>query len=171
MNNWILWLIAGIISIGGGFLALANPLAATFTAVQLAGWFFLIVGCIQAYAAFSGDDTGSRLWAGLTAVFLIFLGVSLLARPFEGILTLTLLVAIMFLVTGIAKMFLSLSIRGTSFFWAVMLSGLISVVLALMIFSNFPQSAATILGILLAIDLISTGVSLVALALLRQQTA
>jgi uncharacterized membrane protein HdeD (DUF308 family) len=55
--------------------------------------------------------------------------------------------------------------RPSPYFWAVFLSGAISLLLAVMILANFPQSAMTIPGILLAVDLISTGAGMVALAL------
>jgi uncharacterized membrane protein HdeD (DUF308 family) len=38
MKHWILWLVAGLVSLLGGIMALANPLAASLTAELLAGW-------------------------------------------------------------------------------------------------------------------------------------
>ncbi|MFV0386586.1 HdeD family acid-resistance protein [Paracoccus sp. (in: a-proteobacteria)] len=164
MSGRIMWIVIGALSILAGILALANPLAATLTAEQLAGWAFLIVGALQAYAVFRGQVWGGRVWAILLAVALILLGVMLLARPLVGIVTLTLVVASMFFVSGVVKIVLSFSLRGTGAFWMLLLSGALSVLLALMIFGNFPASAATILGILLAVELISDGVSMIALS-------
>jgi uncharacterized membrane protein HdeD (DUF308 family) len=77
---------------------------------------------------------------------------------------------IFFLATGVTKIFLSFGLRGTGYLWVVLLSGIVSVVLGIMVLSNFPYSAATILGILLAVELISTGIANIALALRLRET-
>jgi uncharacterized membrane protein HdeD (DUF308 family) len=63
------------------------------------------------------------------------------------------------------KLVLAFAARQSPYFWAMLLSGAVSVVLGGMILSRFPETALTIPGILMAVDLISTGVALVALAL------
>lgn len=165
MAHWRSWLIVGAIFLIGGVLAAANPLAATVTAVNLAGAMLLLGGVIQLYSVFTGMGAGLRLWSGVLALLAIVLGVALLARPFDGMIALTWLVAAYFLAAGSVKTAMALAVRSGSAFWPVLLSGLLSLALAVMIFANFPQSAATVLGILLAVDLISTGVCLIALAL------
>jgi|APEBP8051073178_1049388.scaffolds.fasta_scaffold00006_373 uncharacterized membrane protein HdeD (DUF308 family) len=165
MKHWLLILIAGIVAIIGGIVALLNPLAATILATTLAAWLFIIVGILTILAVFSDMSIGRRIWTAILGILSIFLGISILGNPLAGVLALTVVVAIVFLVEGLTKVILSFSTRGTSYFWILLLSGIISVVLAVMILSDFPQSATVILGLLLAIDLISTGASMVALGL------
>ena len=171
MKNWFLWLIVGIISILGGFLALANPLAASITAETLAGWTFVIVGFAQLYAVWAAQGFGAKMWAGITGIAVLFLGFNLLAHPLAGVVALTWVVAVLFLVAGVAKILTSFSLRGTGFFLPVLISGILSVVLAIMILGNFPSSAVSILGVLLAIELISNGIALISLALKRKEDA
>lgn len=163
MSSRILWIIMGVISIIAGIFALANPLAATLTAEQLAGWAFLIIGIIDLIAAFR-DTSSGKIWAILLGVAFILLGISLLANPLAGVISLTLAVATLLLVAGVFKVIWSFQLRGTGAFWLVLLSGLLSLLLAIMIFGNFPASALSILGILLAIELISSGASMIALS-------
>lgn len=170
MKHWLLVLIAGIVAIVGGVIALLNPLAATIFATTLAAWFFIIVGILLIVGAISDSGVQHRFWTGVLGVLGILVGLGILGQPILGALALTWAVAILFLVEGIVKVMFAFSSRGTSYFWAVLLSGAISVILAVMILSDFPQSAAVILGILLAIDLISSGVSLVALGLFGKKT-
>lgn len=164
MNSKFLWIAMGILSIAAGILALLNPLAATLTAEQLAGWSFLFVGILQLVAAFRAPGWGGRIWAILLGLAFALLGFSLLAKPMAGIISLTFLVACMFLASGVFKVVMSFALRGTGAFWLVLLSGAVSVLLAVMIFGNFPAAAATILGVLLAIELISSGMSMIALS-------
>ncbi|MDB6177255.1 DUF308 domain-containing protein [Paracoccus sp. Z330] len=164
MNSKFLWIAMGVVSIAAGLLALMNPLAATLTAEQLAGWSFLFIGVLQLIAAFRAPGWDGRLWAILLGLAFALLGFMLLAKPLAGIISLTILVASLFLVSGLFKVVMSFSLRGSGAFWLVLVSGAVSVALAVMIFANFPAAAATILGVLLAIELISSGMSMIALS-------
>lgn len=165
MNSWIFWLIVGIIGVVGGIVALLNPFVATITAERLAAWLFLIIGFVQLFAIFQEGSWGRRIWAVVLTVAFLWLGITLLFDPLQGILTLTIAVAILFLINGLAKIFFSFSASGSSYFWLILLSGAISVILAVMVFTNFPQSAAILLGILLAVELLSSGAAMIAFAL------
>ncbi len=171
MKNWLLWLLVGVISILGGLLALFNPLSATLAAEKIAGWVFLIVGLLQIASAFREQAFGATLWAGLLGVLGLFVGISLLANPLAGAVSLTALIAILFAVVGVAKIVMAFQVRHTRFFLLVLASGVISLLLALLIYSNFPSAAARILGLFLAIELLSNGASLVALSLTRRPTS
>ncbi|MFT6657947.1 HdeD family acid-resistance protein [Maritalea sp.] len=170
MRHWIIWLVAGLLSVIAGLVALANPLAATIAVEQLAGWAFLVIGLIAGYVAFQDQDQNNRIWGLIASIGIALIGVALFANPLAGILSLTLLVAILFLVTGVSKIFMALPMRSGNSYWTLLLSGGLSVVLAIMIFANFPQSAASILGIVLSVELISNGASLVAIAWRKRQT-
>jgi membrane protein HdeD len=170
MGGWVFMLIAGVIALVGGIFALFNPLAASITAVLLTAWIFIIVGVIEIFSVFTATGWGGRLWALLLGALCIFLGIWILQNPIESGLALTWLVGILFLATGVTKVILSFGVRGTGYFWIVLLSGILSVVLGVMVLSNFPYSAAVVLGTLLAIELISSGVANIALALRLRET-
>jgi uncharacterized membrane protein HdeD (DUF308 family) len=76
----------------------------------------------------------------------------------------------MFVATGIAKVIFAFRIRGSGYFMLTLLSGLVSLALGVMVFTNFPQSAAVVLGVLLAIELIATGITLVSFAFLLRKS-
>lgn len=160
----IIWIILGGLSIVAGFLALANPLAATLTVEQLAGWAFLFIGILEIFAVFRQQSWGGRIWVILAGAAFALLGIMLLARPLQGVLSLTLIVGILFMTAGIVKIMMSFALGRGRAFWMVLISGALSVILSVMIFANFPASAATILGVLLAIELISNGISMIALS-------
>ncbi|GHE90736.1 hypothetical protein GCM10016455_08930 [Aliiroseovarius zhejiangensis] len=168
MRHWIFWMIAGIISLVGGVLALANPLAASLTAEILVGWSFVLIGLIVAISAFRDQGWGARLSLLLLGVLFLLLGISLLANPLQGMLALTYTIAIMLMMAGLFRLILAFRAEFRPFRWIMIASAALSIILALMIFSNFPQSAAVVLGVYLAIELISNGVSLIVIALARK---
>ncbi|MDQ6437716.1 HdeD family acid-resistance protein [Mesorhizobium sp. LHD-90] len=164
-TSWIWLAILGVISLIGGILALANPFAATLAAVFLAGWTFLLFGVLQIVQAFSVKGWPGFLWSLLLGVITAVVGVSLLTNPTAGAISLTMLVAILFLVLGVVKLMYAFSLRPVSGWGFVALSGVISILLGIMILSDFPWSATAVLGILLAVELLSNGVFLLVVAL------
>lgn len=167
----VLWIVIGVLSILAGIFALANPMAATLTANFVAGWGFLIVGVLQIVAVFQAEGWGARIWAAILAIAFILVGISLLGHPLEGVVSLTIAVAILFMVTGIARVIISFSLPRGGGFWLVLLSGALAIILSFMIFSNFPQSAAVMLGIMLAVELISNGIAMIVLGSSRDEMA
>lgn len=163
-SSWIWLALLGAISLIGGILALANPFAATVAAVFLAGWTFLLFGAVQIIQAFRMRGWSGFLWALLLGAVTVVVGVSLLANPFAGAISLTILVAVLFLVLGVVKVMYGLSLRPVSGWVYAVLSGVISILLAIVIFADFPWAAVTVLGILLAIELLSNGAFLLFVA-------
>lgn len=164
-TSWIWLAILGVISLIGGVLALANPFAATFAAVLLAGWTFLLFGILQIVQAFAIRDWPGFLWSLLLGVLTAAVGVSLLGNPLAGALSLTMLVGVLFLVLGVVKVMYAFSLRPVSGWVFALISGLLSILLGIMIFADYPWTATTVLGILLAVELLSNGVFLLMVAL------
>lgn len=164
-KSWIWMALLAAISIIGGVLALANPFAATLAATLLAGWVFVFLGIMQIIQAFQVRDWSGFLWALAFGIITLVVGAVLLLDPLAGMVSLTILVAFLFLFTGVVKAMLGFSLRPMAGWGWVLASGLVSILLAMMILTNFPASAATVLGILLAIELLSNGVLFLFVAL------
>lgn len=160
------WMAAlAVISIIGGVLALLNPFAATLAAVLFAGWTFVLMGVVQLVQAFQVRDWSGFLWALLFGVLTLFVGIALLWNPLAGMITLTFLVAVLLFVTGVVKVMFSFSLRPMVNWVWVLLSGILSIVLAIMIFAYFPQASLAVLGIFLGIELLSNGILFLFVAL------
>ena len=168
MKNWFLWMIAGLISLLGGFFALANPLAATLTAELLAGWMFVAVGVMTMVSAFGDQGWGGRILSLLIGLVILALGIDLIANPLAGVVSLTLVIGIGLVVMGVLRILLAAGSEFAGLRLVLCMSGAISLLLWAMILSNFPQSAALVLGVYLAVELISNGVSLIVLSLTRK---
>lgn len=165
MKASALWIIAGIVSLIGGILALFNPFGATLTAVFLAGWIFLFSGIVHLISAFSEKGAGAKIWAILWALVVTLLGIAILANPLAGVLSLTLAAAILFLASGLFRVIFAVNVRGTPLFWPLLLTGLIAIGLGVYILATYPGSAEVLLGTLLGIELIFNGVALIMLYL------
>lgn len=170
MDRPIVSIVTGVIALIGGVMALFNPLAATLTATALAGWFFILIGVLQIVAAFRGEGWGAKVLYAIMGVVFLLLGANLLGEPLAGVLSLTMLVAILFLVGGVIKIGMSAAL-GLGQFWPLAVSGVLSLILAFMIFTNFPESAVVTLGLLLGVELLSTGVSLISFGLAGRRSS
>ncbi|MAX72118.1 MAG: hypothetical protein CMH66_00325 [Nioella sp.] len=166
MGNWGSWIVIGLLLIAGGGLALANPFAASLAVELLVGWIFLIAGVVQLYAAFRSEgDFGLRLGLGLWALLVLVIGVSLVADPLAGLVTLTFLLGIVFTVSGLLRLALAWGARNSRIYWVLLLSGALSVLIGIAVLANFQQAATALLGIVLAVELISNGIGAVAYGL------
>ena len=163
--SWVWMAVLAVISLIGGILALLNPLAATIAATVMAGWVFAALGAIQVIQSFRVTGWPGFLWGLLFGVLTLVVGLSLVFNPLAGMVSLTLLVGVLFLVIGVVKILYSFSLRPISGWGWVLVSGIVSVALGVMILSDFPYSATSVLGILLAVELLSNGVLFLLLAL------
>ena len=126
---------------------------------------FLIQGGLQVFHAFRVRDWPGFIWSLGLGVLSLRVGFVLVADPLAGSIPLTLLVAVLFLVTGAAKTMFALSLKPVSGWVWVLASGLISAALGIMILAGLPATATTILGLLLGIELMSNGVLFLFVAL------
>ncbi|MGR3807564.1 HdeD family acid-resistance protein [Pasteurella testudinis] len=163
MKSWHTWLIIGCISILFGLFAIINPFAASIAVEQLISWIFIVIGLIQIYSAWK---TQRFSWVMLSGVIGLLVGLVMLTNPLETLLSLTATISILLLLIGGAKLLASWRLRATPFFGFVMFSGLLSILISIVIFANLPNAAAMLLGLLLAIELISNGISLLTYAVI-----
>lgn len=164
-SSWIWLALFAVISLVGGVLALLNPFAATLAATMLAGWTFIFLGGLQVIQSFQVQGWSGFLWALLFGLLSLVVGVSLVFNPLAGMVSLTLLVAVLFLATGAVKIFYGFSLRPVSGWGWVLFSGIVSFALGILIFADLPWAAVSVLGILLGVELISNGVLFLFVAL------
>ncbi|NOZ19900.1 MAG: HdeD family acid-resistance protein [Planctomycetes bacterium] len=164
--KWGWFLLLGVVLLTLGTVAIVLPLLATVTIEMLLGWVFLIGGVAQGVHAFHSRRWGGFLLRLLNGVLGVIVGVLLLANPLKGVLALTLLLAIFFVIEGVIKGIVALQMRSMSHWGWVLLSGVIDVILGGFIGFEWPASAAWVLGLFAGISLIVNGWSIVAFALM-----
>lgn len=164
MKNWIVLLVVGILALVLGLIALANPFAASVTATLFVGWSFVFLGGFQIFAAFGANAIAAKIAGVFIGILALLIGLHIVGEPLKGLVSLTLVSGILFLISGAFKVGFGLFNFQGSARMAMILSGAVSVILGLMVLSNFPQSAAVLLGVLLAVELLSNGISAIALS-------
>jgi uncharacterized membrane protein HdeD (DUF308 family) len=165
VKRYSLWyLLEGVLLVIAGIVALVYPHVASVTLVFLLGWILIISGVLQGLGLIGAKDV-PHFWLQLvSAVLAILIGVLLLRNPDAGLLIMTLLLIVFFVVEGISKIIFALNIRPfTGWLW-VMLSGVIGLLLGAYLWVNMPLSSEWVLGVLLGIQLICEGAALAFLA-------
>lgn len=166
-DHWQLFLLEGIGLIVLGLLALAEPAFASLAATIFFGWILLISGIIGLIATFRARRAPGFTWSLLSAILAVVAGVLLLDAPLQGTLTLTGIVIAFLLIEGIVSIIYALEHRGSqSGRWSWMLvSGLLDLVLGGILLSGLPGTALWALGMLIGINMLFGGTSLIAMAL------
>lgn len=172
-EHWVLFLVEGIVLLILGAAAVLVPVVATLAVTILFGWLFLISGVVGLVTTFWMRHAPGFWWSLVSAVLGIVVGVMLLASPLGGAFSLTLLLIAFFIVEGAASIMFALDHRRElSGQWGWMLiSGIIDLALAIMIFTGLPSTAAWAVGLLVGINMIFGGAALIAMALHARKPA
>ena len=166
-TNWKLFIFQGAVMIILGVLAVVAPVVATITIDLYIGWLFLFSGMVGLVAMLSADDLPAFLWSLLTAALSIVVGVLLLWKPAEGAVSLTLVLTALFIAEGLFQIVTSIAYRAVipgSWGW-MLVSGIVDLALAAMIIAGWPMSATWTLGLIVGINLLTSGWAIVMTAI------
>jgi uncharacterized membrane protein HdeD (DUF308 family) len=169
-STWsILW---GVLLIVFGTLAVGSPFLAAVAVSAFIAWLIIFAGVVHLILAFHVHRAGSMIWKLLVGLAYLFFGAYLIMHPVLGVASLTLVLASLFLIEGILDVVLFFqlrSMRGSS--W-VLLDGIITLVLGLLIYLQWPSSSIWAIGTLVGVSMIISGLTRVMLSLaVRKATA
>lgn len=143
-----------------GIIAMLTPFLTGVTLSLLLGAALVVGALVHVGAAFSAGTAGNVVWQVVVGVLYSIAGISLLANPILGLATLTLLVIAFFAAEGVVEIVWAVTGAGENRVW-LGLSGVISLLLAGLLFAGFPASALWAIGVLFGVNLFVTGVSMV----------
>ncbi|HEY0278635.1 MAG TPA: DUF308 domain-containing protein [Solirubrobacterales bacterium] len=154
----------GIAAIVIGCIAILLPELFSLGAAVFVGIVLVIVSAFLAAAAFAAHGVGSLIarlaWALLTFV----VGLWLILEPHNGTLTLTLVLGIYFLLMGLTRVTVAFLGRGQPNAAWIGLSGICGLIIGILVLAKFPSSTDWAIGLLIGIDLIFAGWSLISVA-------
>jgi uncharacterized membrane protein HdeD (DUF308 family) len=163
-HHWLLFLVLGCVVILVGVLSTIFSFIATLATVAIFGTFLLVAAVMHLVNAITG-----RSWRGffihlLVGVLYAVAGMVMLNHPLGAAAGLTLMMAVIFMASGILRIIASLLERFHA--WPlVLLNGFISLALGIFIWRHFPESSVWVIGLFIGIDLIFSGSAWVMLAL------
>jgi uncharacterized membrane protein HdeD (DUF308 family) len=168
--HWQLFFFEGLVLLCLGVAAIVLPLIATVAVEILIGWLLLISGIVGLIATFRMRHAPGFFWSLVSAILAIAAGLVLLRWPLSGALSLTVILTAFFVVEGVASIFYALEHkRELTGRWAWMLvSGALDLILGGLIFLGLPATAAWAIGLLVGINMVFGGSSIMSMALLAR---
>jgi len=138
-------------------LAVGSPALAAVAVNAVIAWLIVLAGVVHLSLAFYADRAGSVLWKLLVGLAYIFFGIYLIAHPALGVASLTLVLALLFLVEGIFDIALFFQMRAIGGSSWILVDGIITLALGLMIYLRWPSNSNWAIGTLVGVSLIISG--------------
>jgi uncharacterized membrane protein HdeD (DUF308 family) len=173
LTHWKLFLIEGIVLVVLGLAAVMLPLIATIAVAIIVGWIFLLSGVVGLVATFRMRQAPGFWWSLFSGILGVAAGVVLLRWPLSGALSLTFVLTLFLLLEGVLSIMFALEHkRQLSGRWGMMLlSGVVDLILAGIIFAGLPGTAAWAIGLLVGVNMVFGGSALIAMALHARDAA
>ncbi|MCB1111650.1 MAG: HdeD family acid-resistance protein [Chlamydiales bacterium] len=164
-NNWKMLMFEGVVLVILGILAVAMPVYFTISFELLLGCLLVISGLVQGYRAFSIQGAPTFLLSMLGALITLVVGGLMLFYPLTGVLTLTVLLAILFFVDGVFKIIQGFQMKESRNWGWLVFSGILGILIAAIVWSGWPYSAIWFIGLMVGINLIFMGWAAIILAM------
>jgi uncharacterized membrane protein HdeD (DUF308 family) len=142
-----------------GILALLSPMVSGVTVAIMVGAMMMVAGVTRLIHAFQG----AGFWSGLFGVISAVAGLIMMGRPLLGLATLTMVLVVYFLLYGASEVVAALQMRPAPGWGFLLFSGIVSLVLGYMIWSQWPISGVWAVGTLVGIQLIFSGMTMISI--------
>jgi uncharacterized membrane protein HdeD (DUF308 family) len=165
-EHWLPFLIEGVVLVVLGVLAILVPMVATVATVTLIGWLILISGIVGLAATVMARHTTGFWWSLVSGVLGVVVGIALLGGPTLVDVSFTLVLVVFFTVEGGAWCLYALEHKkNLSGPWSWMVvSGIVDLILAFMIFCKLPVTEAWAFGLMVGTSMLFGGISMIAMA-------
>lgn len=167
-NNTGLTMLLGGLMVLVGFLSMGSPLVAGLSVTMMVGILLIIGGIGQLVFAIKA---GTGFFSMIMGVLTIILGGYMLSNVGEALASLTLFIAIYFVVEGIMEVISAFQLKPASGWGWALFSGVITLLLGVMIWNQFPLSGAWAIGTLVGIKLLFSGWALLMFGMAARSAA
>jgi uncharacterized membrane protein HdeD (DUF308 family) len=157
-------MIAGVLMLVLGAVAIIVPAIASVATAIFIGWILVIASAFDFANAMSVEHGARRALRFVLAVITFVAGIYLVVAPLDGVFTLTVVLVIWFMATGTARVIIGIAERGVPGWGMTIVSGAISIALGVLIAEELPSSADWAIGLIVGVDLLFSGTVLASLA-------
>ena len=155
----------GVLFIALGMIGIAGQTLFSFVTINVLGAFLIFGGAVQFAHALKSAGWKSVGIQVVLAVLYIAAGVCTWVFPIPALEAITLWLAAIFFITGFLRLISAFQHRHfREWFWLV-LSSVISILMGVLIMNGYPESSLWLPGLLIAIELLLQGWSLLFLGL------
>jgi len=154
------WSIAlSALMIVAGILAIGLPQVAGVAVNLVVAWLLVFSGAAHLVFAWYTRTTGGVVWELLVGILYGFIGVYLLMHPIGGLAALTLALAIYLTIEGVLELVLSFQLRPLPGSGWLIFDGIITLILAALIWRTWPSSTEWAIGTLVGVSMLFSGIS------------
>ena len=164
-------IVLSVLIMIAGFLAIALPLIAGIAVTLIVGWMLIFTGVLHIVFAFRAGQTRMAVWQVLLGLVYGFIGVYILMNPVAGLAGLTFAIAVYLLVEAVLELAAGIQLRPAPGTGWLIFDSIITFILAVMIWSTWPSSAAWVVGVLVGISMLFSGMTRLMLTLAARRIA
>ena len=146
-----------VLMILAGILAIALPLAAGIAVNVLIAWLLVFSGGAHLVLSWHTRSGGGFLWELLVGILYVLIGVYMLMHPVAGLMSLTIALAIYLFLEAVLEFILGFKLRPLPGSRWLLFDGIVTLILAGMIWGTWPSSSAWVIGSLVGISMLLSG--------------
>jgi uncharacterized membrane protein HdeD (DUF308 family) len=154
-----------VLMIIAGVLAIVIPPVAGLTVLLVVAWLLMFSGAFHFVFAWHTRTSGAMIWELLLGVLYIAVGAYALVHPAAGLASLTLLLAAYLFVEGVLELVLSFRLRPMAGSTWLLFDGIVTLILGVLIWRTWPSSSEWVIGTLVGISMLFSGVSRLGISL------
>ena len=148
-----------------GVLAIVIPPVAGIAVLVMVAWLLMFSGAVHLVFAWHTRTAGGMIWELLLGILYIFVGIYVLLHPVAGLATLTLFLAVYLFLEGVLEFVLSFRLRPLPGSNWLLFDGIITLILAILIWRSWPSSTEWVIGTLVGISMLFSGAARLSLSL------
>jgi uncharacterized membrane protein HdeD (DUF308 family) len=164
----ILW---GVLLIILGIMAISAPFLAAVAVNAVIAWLIIVAGIVHLVLSFHAHGAGSVIWRVLVGLAYLAFGGYMIVHPVVGVASLTLVLASLFVIEGVLNLMLYAKMRHLHGASWVLIDGIITLLLGLMIYMQWPSSSIWAIGLLVGVSLMISGATRIGLTLAVRRAA
>jgi len=164
-------IVLSVLMIVAGILAIASPVAAGIAVNLVVAWLLVFSGCVHLVFSWHTRTGGGFLWELLVGILYILTGAYLLAHPVAGLTSLTIALAIYLFLEAILEFVLGFILRPIRGSGWLLFDGIVTLILAVMIWRTWPSSSAWAIGTLVGVSMLFSGTSRLMLSVAARSVA